>query len=696
MRGLCKTQGPPWLAMISGGALRSLHIAARNVFVLRKCNCLLCYIKRRPPHALYATTAAAPTSSKNSTFLRSRFSKAFPNEYDSIKSTMSSSIYDRNVRMGELGRRGNVKEAWKLFNEMPERDKVSYASMISIYLKHDEFNNAERVYFEIPECMRSIVADSAMVDAYAKAGRINKAKEVFDQMPERNGFSWTSLISGYFRLGKVDDAVELFGRMPASEKNAITWTNVIMGFARNGLVDEARAAFELMPLKTVVAWTSMIKAYVENDRVDEALSLFRVMPERNLYAWNIMVSGFLDENRVDEAKELFDSMPWRNAISWTIMVTGLARNGMTELARKYFDQMLNKDVSAWNAMITAYADECRMVEADELFKMMSKRNIITWNVMIGGYAKGRHEDEAFRHFVLMLQTGIRPNEKSFISLLTSCGGILGVLQAHGLIVHLGFKMSTPVTNALITMYHRSGDVISAQIAFQNLEAKDVITWTAIIIAYSNHGYGMLALQAFARMLRLGHNPDEITFVGVLSACSHAGFVKKGQMLFDSIKRGYGLEPTPEHYSCLVDILGRAGLVNEAVKVVDEMPPNKCDSAVLGALISSCRFLGADGLAYHVGDELIELEPASSGGYVLLANLYAASGKWDKFSQLRKKMKEREVRKVPGLSQIEVNGKSHVFLVGDRAHPETRAIYKFLHEKLIPEMKDFGYKIETVT
>ncbi|KAI3454328.1 hypothetical protein Pfo_010991 [Paulownia fortunei] len=674
--------------MIGGRASWKLQITAQNIIVLRACIYFLCNKKQRAPHALYTTTAAAFLNSKRSTLSRSKFSSEFAEKDDSITRTSVSSTYDYNVRMGELGRRGNVIAARKLFDDMPERDKVSYASMISIHIKHDEFHKAERLFCEIPAGMRSIVADSAMVHAYAKAGRMDRAKEIFDEMPERNAFSWTSLISGYFKVGKVDDALELFGKMPEREKNEITWTNVILGFARNGLVDEARGAFDRMPVKNVVAWTSMIKAYVENDRVDEAFELFHVMPHRNLYSWNIMISGFLDENRVNEAKELFDSMPWRNAVSWTTMVTGLARNGMTELARKYFDQMPNKDVSAWNAMITAYSDEGRMFEAGELFKLISKRNIVTWNAMINGYSKDRQEDEAFRHFVLMLRCCIRPNETSLTSLLTSCRGILGVLQAHGLIVHLGFEIETSLTNTLITMYYRSGDVTSARTAFDNLEAKDVVTWTAMILAYSNHGFGLQALQAFARMLRSGHNPDEITFIGVLSACSHAGFVKKGQMLFDSIRCAYGLEPTPEHYSCLVDILGRAGLVNEAMKVVDEMPPDKYDGVVLGALLGACRLHGADGLADHIGDELIELEPASSGGYVLLANVYAASGKWDKFSQLRKKMKESNVKKVPGFSQIEVNGKSHVFLVGDRSHPEMKEIYMLLNEKLLPEMQDF--------
>ncbi|KAK6148212.1 hypothetical protein DH2020_019124 [Rehmannia glutinosa] len=678
--------------MIGGRGSWKLRITAKNIAVRRVCISFLCNLKQQTPHALYTTTSTVILNSRRSIASGSKFTSEFAKQDDSISSTNFGSTYDYNVRMGELGRRGMVNAARELFDDMPERDKVSYASMISIYLKHDEFHKAERLFYEIPPGMRSIVADSAMVHAYAKIGRIDRAKEVFDEMPARNSFSWTSLIAGYFKKGKVDAGLELFGRMPEREKNEITWTNVILGVARNGLIEEARCAFDRMPVKNVVAWTSMIKAYVENDRVDEAFKLFHVMPSRNLYSWNIMIRGFLDECRVNEAKELFDSMPWKNAVSWTTMVTGLARNGMTELARKYFDQMPNKDVSAWNAMITAYADEGRMAEARELFNSMSQRNLVTWNAMINGYSKDRQEDEAFYLFVLMLRSCIRPNETSLTSLLTSLRGILGVLQVHGLIVHLGFEIETSLTNTLITMYYRSGDVTSARIAFDNLEAKDIVTLTAIILAYSNHGFGILALQAFARMLRSGHNPDEITFTGVLSACSHAGFVKKGQMLFDSIRSAYGLEPTSEHYSCLVDILGRAGLVNEAMKVVDEMPPDKCDSAVLGALLGACKLHGAGELADHIGDELIELEPASSGGYVLLGNLYAASGKWDKFSQLRKKMKEREVKKVPGFSQIEVNGNNHVFLVGDKSHPEMKEIYMLLHERLIPEMQDFGYKI----
>ncbi|CAA2985665.1 pentatricopeptide repeat-containing At4g02750-like [Olea europaea subsp. europaea] len=666
-----------------------INRAVKNFLLPRHCVFFLrCPEQYIYHHVLYTT---ATTTSYNNPSLRNEISFKFANRDSSSTFSNSNLTYYCNVRLSELGRLGKVNEARKLFGEMTERDTASYSSMIAIYLKNNDLHKAEGLFREMPDSKRNIVADSAMIHAYVEASKIDEAQKIFDQMPVRNAFSWTSLISGYFKIGKIDDARELFDKMPKREKNVVTWTNIILGYARNGLIDEARDAFDQMPAKNVVAWTAMISAYFGNNQVDKALEIFYMMPQPNLYSWNVIIKGCLDDNRVNEAKKLFDSMPWKNVVSWTTMVMGLARNGMSELARKYFDQMPNKDIAAWNAMITAYANGGQMVKASELFHLMPTKNFVTWNAMIDGYAKNCQESEAFKHFVLMFRSCTWPNEKTLTSLLISCESTLGVSQAHGLVVQLGFELDTYLTNALVTMYYRSGDVRSARIAFDNLEAKDIVSWTSMILAFSNHGYGNRALETFARMLRSGNKPDEITFVGVLSACSHAGLVKKGQMLFDSMRCAYGLEPKAEHYSCLTDILGRAGLVDEAVKVVHQMPPCERDGTVLGALLGACKLHGDVGLADYIGDELLELEPASSGGYVLLASMYAACGKWDEFAQLRKKMKERKVKKVPGFSQIEVNGKSHVFLVGDRSHPEMEKIYTVLQDKLLPLMQEKGYK-----
>ncbi|CAL9014939.1 unnamed protein product [Prunus brigantina] len=597
-------------------------------------------------------------------------------------------VYSCNVEITNLGGYGKVKEARNLFDQMPERDAVSYASMINVYLKNHDLPNAEKLFQTMPTS--SLVAESSMINGYVKAGHIYEARKVFDRMENRNVYSWTSLISGYFSCGQVEEGRRLFNHMPV--KNVVSWTTVLLGYVRNSMIDEARHVFDLMPERNTVSCTVMIKAFVGNDQLDEALDLFNNMPQRNLYTWNIMLSGYLNANRVSEAIELFNSMPQRNAISWTTMVTGLADNNMVELARGYFDRMPNKDVAAWNAMITSYVHEGLMTEASELFYLMRERNIVTWNAMIGGYAKSGSRGEALKHVILMLRFCFRPNATTITSVLSSCEGMMELMQAHVLVISHGFDHDTLVANVLVTMYSRNGDVTYARLVFEHLGAKDAVSWTAMILAYSNHGYGHYALQVFARMLRSGAKPDEITFVGVLSACNHAGLVVKGQRLFNSMNLAYDLKPNGQHYSCLVDILGRAGLVDEATRVVcEEMPACEQDAAVLGALLGAYRLHGGDvRMANRIGKELLELEPASSGAYVLLANVYATHGKWEEFAQVRKKMKERRVKKVPGFSQIEVKGRSHIFFVGDRSHPQAAEIYGLLQEKLLPQICEMGY------
>ncbi|XP_062013716.1 pentatricopeptide repeat-containing protein At4g02750-like [Rosa rugosa] len=597
-----------------------------------------------------------------------------------------SDTYSCNCEIINLGRCGKVKDARKLFDDMPQRDAVSYASMINVYLKNDDLPNAQRLFQAMPTS--NIVAESAMVSGYVKAGRIAEARQVFDRMENRNVYSWTSLISGYLSCGQVDEARRLFGRMPV--KNVVSWTTMILGYARNNMIDEAHRVFNLMPERNTVSWTVMIKALIENDQFDDALCLFNDMPQRNLYSWNIIILGLLNANRVSEAIKLFSSMPQRNAISWTTMVTGLAHNKMTKLAREYFDRMPNKDVAAWNAMIASYVDEGLMAEAGELFSFMHERNVVTWNLMIDGYTKSGPKEQALKHLILMLRFCFRPNGTTIASVLSSCEDMMELMQAHALVLSHGFEHDTVVVNTLVTMYSRNGDVTSARFVFDHLGAKDVASWNAMILAYSNHGYGHHALQVFAHMLRSGAKPDDITFVGVLSACSHAGLVNKGQRLFNSMNHVCGIEPKAQHYSCLVDILGRAGLVDEATKVVRMMPASEKDAAVLGALLGAYRFHGNITMASLIGEALQELEPGSSGGYVLLAIIYAARGKWDEFARVRKKMKERNVNKVPGFSQIQVKGRSHVFFVGDKSHPQAAEIWGLLQEKLLPHMWEMGY------
>ncbi|XP_027338243.1 pentatricopeptide repeat-containing protein At4g02750-like [Abrus precatorius] len=592
----------------------------------------------------------------------------------------------RNVEMTILGRHGKVKEARKLFDEMPHRDAVSYNTMITVYLMNKDLIGAERVFKAMPH--RNVVAESAMIDGYAKVGRLDDAREVFDSMTQRNAFSWTSLISGYFGCGRIEEALHLFDQMP--ERNVVSWTAVVSGFARNGMMDHAQKYFDLMPEKNVITWTAMVKSYLDNGCFSEAYKLFAKMPERNVRSWNIMISGCLNANRVNEAIYLFESMLDRNHVSWTAMVSGLAQNKMIGVAREYFDHMPNKDVAAWTAMITAYVDEELMDEARELFNLMPEKNVGSWNKMIDGFTRNGGVGEALRLFVLMLRSCFRPNETTMTSVVTSCDGMAELMQAHAIVIRLGFEHDTWLANALITLYSRSGDLCASRLVFELLKSKDVVSWTAMIVAYSNHGHSHHALQVFARMLISGNEPDEVTFVGLLSACSHAGLVKQGRKLFDSIKGTYNLNPKAEHYSCLVDILGRAGLVDEAMDVVSTIPHSERDEAVLVTLLGACRLHGNVTIANSIGEKLLELESYSSGGYVLLANTYAAEGQWDEFSHVRKRMRERNVKKIPGYSQIQIKGKNHVFVVGERSHPQVEEIYGLLQQNLQHLTREMGY------
>lgn len=596
-----------------------------------------------------------------------------------------------NARINRLGRYGRVEEARELFDKMPRRDTMAYATMVTAYLKNNDLLKAESLFRAMPGS--NIVAESAMINGYMNAGRLGDARKVFDEMPERNVYSWTSLVSGYFGSGHVDEARKLFDQMPV--RNEVSWTTAIVGYARNGLIDEARQVFDAMPEKNVVAGTAMVKSYIEGERLSDAEKLFKEMPQKNLHTWNIMISGLMqDPNTVDKAIQLFNSMPQKNEVSWTAVVTGLAQNGMIELARNYFNKMPNKDIAAYNAMITGYIEKGLVMEAKELFNSMPERNLITWNVMLDGLRRSGPTGEALELMKNMLSWGIRPNETTLTSALTSCRGLVEVVQVHSMVICCGFDYDVSLTNALISMYSRSGDLLSARLAFDHLKSKDVVSWTSMILTYSNHGFGLHALQTFSRMLRCGEKPDKITFVGVLSACSHAGLVRKGRMLFDSMKVAYGFEPTAEHYSCLVDILGRAGKIDQAIEVVRRMPQSERDEAVLGALLGACRLYGDgdDMVANYVGKTLIEMEPSMAGSYVLLGNTFAASGKWDQLAQVRKKMKERNVKKVPGFSLIEVRGEIHVFFAGDhQSHSKMEEIYKMLQERLVPVMCEVDNK-----
>ncbi|CAN6457797.1 unnamed protein product [Victoria cruziana] len=355
--------------------------------------------------------------------------------------------------------------------------------------------------------------------------------------------------------------------------------------------------------------------------------------------------------------------------------------GHVETARQLFDEISEQDVVSWNSMVSVYAKLGDAREARALFDAMPERNVVSWSAMIACYVQQGSSKDALNMFSQMQADKVMPHESTLASVLSACAH-LGALEqgkwVHAFVRSNGLKLSIILGTALIDMYSKCGCVDLALKIFHEMHEKNLLAWTTMIKGLAMHGHGHKALELFTDMLGLGIKPDDIAFIGVLCACTHAGLVDEGRQYFEKMSRVHNVSPKVEHYGCMVDLLSRVGQLDEARKLVETMPMRP-DSLIWGALLAGCKFYGNVELAEYVAKHLIRLEPENSGVYVLLANIYAASGRHGDARRLRAKMKTEGLVKTPGSSIIEINGTIHQFLVGDTSHPQITKIQEMWEE-----------------
>lgn len=348
-------------------------------------------------------------------------------------------------------------------------------------------------------------------------------------------------------------------------------------------------------------------------------------------------------------------------------------------ARKVFDEMSMRDVMSWDAMIAGYAKVGDVWNVMELFESMPERNVISWTSVIAGYAHADRPCKAIEIFRRMQFAGVNPDEVVMLVVLSACSQ-LGAFEfgiwVHDYIGKNGLCKTLPLNNALIDMYAKSGNMDKALEVFENMKQRCVVTWTTIIRGLAAHGLGREALDMFSRMERARIKPNDITFVAILSACSHVGFVREGQCFFRMMEARFGILPKVEHYGCMVDLLGRSGFLEEAEELVKKMPL-KANAAIWGSLLAASRVHGDVVLAEKSLHHLIMLEPHNSGNYILLSNMYASQGRWDESGIVRKVMKDAGVRKVPGASSIEISKRFYEFTSGEKSHPQFEMVDKVL-------------------
>eukprot|EP01018_Ginkgo_biloba_P026101 Gb_02613 [translate_table: standard] len=609
-------------------------------------------------------------------------------------------------------------------------DVASWNAMIRQRAQDGRVNDARRFFDKMHE--RNVISWNVMLAAYTQNGRLEEACHLFDEMPERNTVSWTTMILGYSQNKRLENARQMFDRMP--ERDVVSWNAMIAGYVEHGKIDDAQQLFDIMPERNVISWTTMMTGYAQNGRIEDAYLLFYKMPERDVVAWNAMIAGCIQNGRIEDARSLFDQMSKRNVISWTTIIAGYAQYGNGEEALKLFSRMqlsgfkpnqptftsvlsacatlaaseqgkqvhahsiktgIELDIFVASALVTVYAKCGSINNARRLFDKMPEQNVVSWTAMITGYAQNGHSEDALQLFSEMQLAEMKPNQSTFTSVLSACASLETLKQGkeiHGLIIKMGFDLDMFVGNALTTMYAKCGNISDAYTVFEKMPDHNVVSWNAIIAGYAQHGFGKEALQCFEQMLQAGVMPDPITFVGVLSACSHAGLVDEGWHYFDTMNRNFSITPREEHYACMVDLLGRSGRLGEAEEFINKMPFEPT-VVVWKALLGACRIHVNMELGKRAAEHIFELEPQNAAGYVLLSNIYAASGRWNDVAKVRLLMKNRGVKKKPGCSWIEIKNKVHAFLVEDRSHPQTENIYAML-DKLSQKMEKAGYVSDT--
>ncbi|KFK37318.1 hypothetical protein AALP_AA4G241500 [Arabis alpina] len=454
------------------------------------------------------------------------------------------------------------------------------------------------------EIWSDLYLQNCLIGMYLKCGCLGYARQVFDRMSQRDSVSYNSMIDGYVKCGLIESASELFDLMPSEKKNLISWNSMISGYAQR------------------------------EDGVNVASKLFDEMPEKDLISWNSLIDGYVKHGRIEDAKGLFDKMPRKDVVTWATMVDGYAKLGFVHQAKSLFDQMPQRDVVAYNSMMAGYVQNKYHAEALEVFSEMEK------------------------------ESHLSPDETTLVIVLSAIaqlGRLSKAIDMHLYIVEKKFYLGGKLGVALIDMYSKCGSIQQAMGVFEGIKNKSIDHWNAMIGGLAIHGLGESAFDMLLEIERRSIKPDDITFIGVLNACSHSGLVKEGLLCFELMRRKHKIEPRLQHYGCMVDILARSGSIELAKNLIEEMPIEPND-VIWRTFLTACSHHKEFETGELVAKHLILQAGYNPSSYVLLSNMYASFGMWKEVRRVRTMMKERKLQKTPGCSWIELDGSVHEFFV----------------------------------
>ncbi|KAK2977586.1 hypothetical protein RJ640_007222 [Escallonia rubra] len=632
------------------------------------------------------------------------------------------------------GKCGSMKDARKVFDEMIERNIVSWTSVIAGYAQNDQGIEAVELYlrmqhldltpdhFTFGSAIRACsslsnielgrqlhanviksesgshsIAQNALITMYTKFGQISEASVVFSRTKTRDLISWSSIIAGSSQLGYELEALCFLKEMlftGVCQPNGSIFGSVLSAC---GILQQPEYGRQIhgMSLKfglgrDTVTGCSLSDMYAKCGFLGSAKTAFCQIDQPDLVSWNAIIAGFAYAGDVNTAMSIFSQMRHLELTPDDITVRSLLCACIApdtlfhgkQLHSYIIKMAFDFDVLVCNTLLSMYGRCLDLFDAFRVFNdIRYYADLVSWNAILTVCMQHNQAGEVFKLFKLFLDSKIKPDHVTLANVLGACGELTSLEmgdQVHCYATKTGLLLGVSVTNGIIDMYSKCGTIGSARRLFDCMEYPDVISWNSLIVGYAQFGYGEEALKLFRNMRSLAVKPNQVTYVGVLTACSHVGLVEEGWHLYNTMEMEHEIVPTREHSSCVIDLLARAGCIKEAEAFITQMPFDP-DIVVWKTLLAACKTYNDAEVGERAAENILKIDPSNSAAHVLLCNMYAASGSWKDVARVRSLMKQKSIKKVPGQSWIEMKDKMHVFSAKDGVHPKRDKIYSMLEE-----------------
>eukprot|EP00268_Persea_americana_P004926 TRINITY_DN11622_c0_g2_i4.p1 TRINITY_DN11622_c0_g2~~TRINITY_DN11622_c0_g2_i4.p1 ORF type:complete len:608 (+),score=101.42 TRINITY_DN11622_c0_g2_i4:232-2055(+) len=539
-----------------------------------------------------------------------------------------------------------------------------------------------------------------VIDFFGRSGNFQYAYDLLYQIQLQCPFTcfpFNSLIAAYAGSSKMPHlAILVFKRLLADgfAPDMYTFPVVLKSCAKFIGVGEGKQVHGVVVkmgfLCDLYVQNALVHVYSVCSECEDASKLFNEMPVRDVVSWTGLISGCVRGGSFCEAVNWFLKMDVEpNAATLVSVLVACGRLGDWKMGKGMHGMICKRefelDLVVGNALIDMYVKCQCLDDAKHVFDQIPRRDVMAWTSMISGLVQCKRPKEALELFHIMQASGVEPDKVVLATVLSACAS-LGALDygrwIHEYIKRWGIESDTHIGTAMVDMYAKCGCLDTALQTFHGMHNKNIYSWNALLGGLAMHGHGKEALNHFTQMVKIGIRPNEVTFLAILSACCHSGLVEEGHRYFDHMTRVYNLAPKIEHYGCMVDLLGRAGLLDEAQDLIRAMPMEP-DVLIWGAMLSACKAHGDVKLSQQILRNLLELQSHDSGVYVLLSNIYATNDRWEDATRLRSLMKVKGIRKAPGSSVVEVNGQTHEFLAGDSDHSQLGEIHLMLNTLMKP-------------